>query len=517
MRATGIAVCVAGLAGGLATEYLAFDWDDPLIRLPDLAVGLTMIGAGATAATRSRGAGVLLVAAGFAWFVGTLFPVAVYWHRGPLIHLLTTYPGARLRSRGEGAVVLAGYTSAIAEPLWRQDVSSVALASVGLGLAVASHRRASGRRRRDRLIALEVAAALSGAILVGAVVRLLVTPRDAVSVLLLGYEVVLIVATVSLVVGLRPPAVTRVADLVVELGEGRSDMLREAFADALRDPTVQFGYWEPARSAFVDSCGAVVAAPVAGDGRAMTTIERDGRPLAALVHDAAVLTDPSLAQAVAATARLTAAHADLEAVVRGRIDEVAASARRVQIATDEERSRLEQRLAAGPEASLREVLRTLNALPTPQGHQQRAIAQLDRTVSELHDIARGLHPRELDGGLASALTEMAARSPVPVRLAVYPNRLAWEIEAATYYLCAEALANATKHAGATVISIEVTTDAGIVAITVTDDGIGGANPAAGTGLAGLTDRVAALGGRLKVTSPPDGGTRLAAEIPVESG
>ena len=113
VRGGWIAVCLAGLAGGLVVEYVAFGWDRPLLWLPDLAVGVTLIGAGAAAARRSRGAGVLLAAAGFAWFAGTLAPVAVYWHRGPLVHLLTTFPGHRPPSRTAWVVVFGGYASAL--------------------------------------------------------------------------------------------------------------------------------------------------------------------------------------------------------------------------------------------------------------------------------------------------------------------------------------------------------------------------------------------------------------------
>jgi hypothetical protein len=513
-----ITVCVAGLASGLVVEYLALGWGSPLRWLPDLAVGMTLIGAGAAAARRSTGVGVLLAAAGFAWFAGTLSPVAVYWHRGPLVQLLATYPGARPASRTAWMVVLGGYASALSAPLWSHDGSGVALALIGVGLAAVSYVRSTGRRRHDRRIALQVVAALAFVIVAGAAARQMVPAATVASALLLMYDAVLIGAAVRLVIGLHPPAAARVADLVVELGEDRSDVLRDALAGALRDPTVRFGYWDPAGLAFVDGSGTVVAEPIPGDGRAMTTIERDGQPLAALVHDAAVLTDPSLTQAVAATAQLTAAHAALEADVRQRVAEVAASARRVQISADEERGRLERRLAAGPETSLRDVLCTLHTVPAvPGGHLERAAVQLDRTLIELADIAGGLHPRELDRGLAAALSAMAERSPVPVLLVVDAPRFPPEIETAVYYVCAEALANVAKHARASAISVEITFDGPALVATVADDGIGGVDPAAGTGLTGLMDRVAALGGLLRVGPAASGGTLVTAEIPVIAG
>ena len=126
-----------------------------------------------------------------------------------------------------------------------------------------SYLRASGRRRHDRRIALEVVAVLAGSVVVGAVARVVVPAPDAAAALLLTYEALLIGAAIRLAVGLRPAAEAPVADLVVELGEGPSEVLPEAFARALRDPTVRFGYWGPARSAYLDGSGAVVAEPVA--------------------------------------------------------------------------------------------------------------------------------------------------------------------------------------------------------------------------------------------------------------
>ena len=169
MRASRITLCAVGFAVGLVAEWVAFGWDQPLLWLPDLAVGMAFILAGATADSRHRGAGLLLAATGFAWFAGTLVPLAIYWHRGPLIHLLVTYSGARPASRTGQVVVLVGYVSAVVPPLWRFDVPGVVLALTGLGLAVASERLATGRRKRDRRIALQVVAGTVGVLVIGCV------------------------------------------------------------------------------------------------------------------------------------------------------------------------------------------------------------------------------------------------------------------------------------------------------------------------------------------------------------
>lgn len=175
-------------------------------------------------------------------------------------------------------MVAAGYAAALLAPLWRNDLAAVVLALGGLVLAGVSYRKATGRRRHDRRVVLEVAAGLAAVLVLGVLLRTAV-PAAAVAVaLLLAYEAALILAAVRLVVGLAPPVPGTVADLVAELGEGRAGVLRDAFAEALRDPTVRFGYWDQGRSCFVDAAGSPIDPPVPGGVRAMTTIDRDGRP-----------------------------------------------------------------------------------------------------------------------------------------------------------------------------------------------------------------------------------------------
>jgi signal transduction histidine kinase len=145
--------------------------------------------------------------------------------------------------------------------------------------------------------------------------------------------------------------------------------------------------------------------------------------------------------------------------------------------------------------------------------------ELARALAELRELARGLHPNVLtDRGLGPALESLVLRSPFPVDVEVPDDRLAPAIEAAAYYVAAEALANVAKYAHAASACVRIVEDdeRGEIVVEVTDDGIGGADPSRGSGLKGLEDRVAALDGALEVESPPGGGTRIRATIPTAS-
>jgi signal transduction histidine kinase len=146
----------------------------------------------------------------------------------------------------------------------------------------------------------------------------------------------------------------------------------------------------------------------------------------------------------------------------------------------------------------------------------RTAQGLTEVVEELREISRGLHPAILEkGGLGPALRALARRAGVPVELGVrVPGRLPERAEVAAYYVVSEALANAAKHARASVVRVDADVADGTLRLLVADDGAGGADPSRGSGLIGLSDRVAAVGGRIEITSPPGGGTSLLVTIPV---
>ena len=262
----------------------------------------------------------------------------------------------------------------------------------------------------------------------------------------------------------------------------------------------------------MDEAGRPVELPSAGAGRAVTPIEQDGQPVAALVHDASVLGDPRLVADVAAAARLAVANVRLQAQVRSRVAEVAASRRRIVQAADTQRRGLERRLRRGAEQRLGRVAELIAGSGPPLAE---VAVGLEAARAELREFARGVHPAALvEGGLAAAVTELAKRSPVPVEVRAPSERLPAAVEAAAYFVCSEALANIAKYAQASHASVRLETGEDVLVVEVTDDGAGGADPAGGSGLHGLADRVEALGGRLRLDSPPGHGTRITAQLPL---
>ena len=199
---------------------------------------------------------------------------------------------------------------------------------------------------------------------------------------------------------------------------------------------------------------------------------------------------------------------------------------RIVEAADGERRRLERNLHDGEQQRLVSLSLTLRLARArvkeePEAADQlldAAADELSQALAELRELARGIHPAILtDRGLAPAIDALVARTPLPVEVHDgLEGRLPGPVEAAAYYVVSEALANASKYAAASAVSVTIRRVDGRAIVEVRDDGAGGADPAAGTGLRGLRDRVEALDGRLTVTSPPGEGTTVVAELPCAS-
>jgi signal transduction histidine kinase len=512
-KASGALACLAALAVGLVAESVAFDWQDGRDWIPDLAAGLAVTGCG-LAAWLVRGeapAGALLVATGGAWFAGSVEASLLYLHRGPLIHLLVTYPSWRPRGRVATLAVVTGYASALSTDVWASDEIAVAL-SLALVLVLAfAHRETPGRRRRERLPSLQAGGLFALVLAAGALARQLGSDSGVNDAVLLVYQLTVVAAAVRLTHPLFSGVSSLVTDLVVELGDAEAGTVRDRLARTLGDPALEVGYWSPSSGGYTDERGRLLALPREPEERSATFVRRDGLPFAVLVHGPDVLADPALAEAVAAATRLTASHAVLRAEVLAQAIELAASGRRLLLAGDEERRRLEARLHEGIERRLDGLARELDGLDGAEG----ARAHLAAGLEDLRVLAGGLHPRALvDKGLAAALADVATRCPVPVDLDVIDHELPEELAAAVYFVCAEALTNVAKYAAAERVRVAVSASAATLTVAVADDGVGGADADRGSGLQGLRDRVAALGGDLIVDSPPGMGTRLAARIPL---
>src|SRR5215469_67632 len=510
MRRLRYALWPAGLAFGLAAEWIG----RPQLIAFDAATGFALLFLGLVAWSRRPGsrAGAIMSAAGFAWFLGTLWPPAIFWHRGPLAQLLISYPGGRLSSRLEQVGTGVAYGYAAVAVVAGNPYMAVAFALALVAVSAYRYVAGTGPERRARLAPLTAAVALGLVLVADSIARLVGLGADL--VVLFAYDLTVCLIAIGLAADLLWGrwAQGALTGLVVNLGEpAAGGVLRDRLARALGDPTLVVGYWLPSQRRYVDEAGRPVQLPAAGVGRAVTPVDENGQRVAVLVHDRAVLDDPALLSAVGTAARLAVANARLQAEVSARVDEVEASRRRIVAASDEQRSRLERELRDGAERRLAHVAELL-----PDGGEPLAgiRAGLEAARAELREFARGMHPATLtECGLGAAVRELAERSPTTVEVAVPATRFPPAVEAAAYFICAESLANVAKHAEASRVHIAITQEDGRLRVVVADDGAGRADLSRGSGLRGLCDRVGALGGSLAVDSPPGGGTRVLAELP----
>jgi len=505
--------------------------------------------------------GPLMVAAGFAIFLSTLA-----WANGALpftigqafdllpavlfLHVFLAYPTGRLQRRSERLVVGTGYVmgfglelvgmalggfgednlleltshpGAAAILLQAQLVTLSAFSLTGI-VMLRARRRSAGRPLR-RSVALMVDACPLALVMIAALFIIGAFEGP-------GFETVrritffaIGLAPAAFLVGLLSARLARsaVADLIVELRAAPSPGdLRDALARALRDPSLTLAYWLPQFRSWVDLHGRAVQPPRPEHGRAMTLIERDGRRIAALVHDRSLGDEPQLLDAVSAAAAIALENGHLHAELEARLEELKGSRGRVIEAGQRERQRLERNLHDGAQQRLVALSLELRLLERHFGEDRVAGArlrharqQISTSLDELRAVAHGLHPAVVSGhGVAVALENLAADAPVPVRLDVrLPERLPEAVEVAIYYMVSESLANIGKHAQATSATIGVGREDDEVVVEVIDDGVGGADPEQGSGLRGLADRIEALDGQLRVWTPSGGGTRVLAEIP----
>jgi signal transduction histidine kinase len=432
--------------------------------IPDLTAGIALVLFAAYSAAHSRATSVLGVVTALAWFVGTILPYAEFWHRGLLIHIMLSIPRLWPRSWLTRFAIVAGYAVSVTPYVWSRDTVGSVLALLVFAAVVASSR--SERSRTARRAVTVAGALLAAAITGGAAWRALGPQSSGVAPSFSAYCVV--VALIALCLGFAVPrrSVSQVTDVVIELGDRPQGDLRASLSAALSDPTID--------DALLD-----------------TAIERAGR--------------------------LTKVNDDLNREIAAQLGEVELSRRRILLAADEERHAIRLRLQDAVSAPLAELGSRSGLRPAESGDASPLVGVqmlVRRALDQIDEIGRGLHPRELDTGITAALESLARPGPVRVDVRTEVARLAPEIEAAIYYATAEAVTNSLRHASATGVSVTIVQGSEHVITTIRDDGSGRADPARGTGIRGLVDRIEALGGSVRLTSRIGRGTSIRIILPV---
>ena len=554
--ALGVAAAAAELGVLLPLLTRAVDAVEVILRL----VGGSFAACGLIAWRRRPDSrvGLLMTATGFAFLVPALFRD----HDGPFaqtmaswfsdlwtlffVPLLLTYrTGGRLRTRADrlllGAVAVEVVVLA---PLWlvfAEEPATLLLAipdsrvakaldtvqralylviAVGTAAVVATRWWAASRPGR-RVMLPSVAGTVCLLLYAAVLTTDLVVGGPRATVLLWAAACSIALVPLAFLAGLLRSRLARggLADLFVGMRTMQPAQLQDALARVLHDPA--FAIVVPGHDGtHVDAQGRPVTRPAAD--RAVTVVERDGTPVATLVYDRSLDDDPELVEAVGGVATIALENRLLHAQAQARLAELQASRERLVTAADAERRRIERDLHDGAQQRLVTLALQLSLIRRrirdDPGNAEQLVAgasdELARSLAELRELARGIHPAALEQGLEHALEALVLRSPVPALLTVEPGpRLPRQVEFAAYFVVSEALTNVAKYAHASAVTVRVLrTDAAAV-VEIADDGVGGADPAGGSGLRGLADRVEASGGRLRVSGPVDGGTVVTAELP----
>ena len=683
---TAWSVALAAAAASLALVLSSGHEDDPAARAALIVgLGLVFVGCGLVAIVRrpDNRLGVLMAIVGFFWFlsslaeannatiysIGTALSLLMY---GAFAHLILSFPNGRLETTRDRAIVVLAYLDVtVVQWAWmltRDHIGnsnkpcpncpdnvfvvthehwlSSALLSLqrGIGLAllwaafsVLYRRLRNATPAARRSLAPVVVTSSVTLVLIAAM--LITAWIDEGATHAINWFVLLSFGTVPLgfLVGLLRTRLQRsgILRMIVESADELS--LRDAeqgLREALGDPTIRLGYWLDEIHGYVNVRGKPFVIPEDTPTRVTTKIDYADKPIAALLHDRALLDDSDMLEEVVGVirmglekdrgeralrateirnralldaipdlmfrvsidgryvdyrapsewdlldkevigktvwqrlpedlaerimaagrsaveerrvqafeyhldfgddmrhfeARLAASGEDeFVLIVRNITDrkvqehELQASRARIVAAGDAERRRLERNLHDGAQQRLVSLSLSLRLAQTqlqknPEIAEQlldSAREELAQALEELRELARGIHPAILtDRGLDAALEALASRAPLPVEIERDEAQLPQQVEAAAYYVVSEALANVAKYAQASSVRVTVAQLNGSARVEVSDDGVGGADPAQGSGLRGLADRVAALNGTLEVESPPGRGTRIRAEIPL---
>ncbi|ONI80654.1 hypothetical protein ALI22I_46190 [Saccharothrix sp. ALI-22-I] len=479
--------------------------------------------------------GLLFVLVGVGWLLNytvddTSFLVMLAAQGWPSVlgHALVAFPTGRLRTVPRRLVVGAGYVETIvlnvahdcpckpwAGPVIEAETAMTAVVGISmLGLQLHRWRVSSMAQRRTLTLML-------GAMAVGVVTFAAWEPAAEA-----GLDLPLVVLMLALsgvpfayLAGLLRRRMDRgaLADLVVRLsGDSRRAGVQEALAATLHDPGLRVAYWVAEQEQYVDVDGR----PVALDA-VHTRVDRGSTPVAVLLHDPAL--DLELVDAACAAVGLALENERLTAELRAKVRQLAESRTKVLWAAEDERRRLERNLHDGVQQRLLSVVMTLGLAETVPSERGRALAAEAKqavlaTIDDVRAVCHGIHPPVLtERGLHGAVRELTALAEPRVDLTLdLPETVPPLVETTAYYVVAEALANVTKHAEASRTKVVITGGGGRLVVRVDDDGRGGADPELGSGLRGLSERVEANGGTMRVVSGPGEGTSVRVVLPCGS-
>jgi signal transduction histidine kinase len=544
----------------------------------DTLFGLTFALAGFVAWERRPDVpyGPLLLTASFLWFVGTYAPTGWMpfswlgfsferYYDVILAVIVLTFPGITLRAGSRLALgLLAGGfavrtasrlfvgCSCVENPiaLIQSDDLFEALQAITSGLIAVSAVSIAGLALYRLIGSAPAARAVFWPVAIGGMVAALVAAWDASDLIVFiqtGHDIVQLpepwdevvawslTAAVAMVpigylVGVLRLRARRgpLASLAIQLDQrpGPTD-LESALREALGDRSAQLFIWETDHERWLDAGRQPVPPPVETQEQLLTTLQREGSPVAAILHDRALLEDPGLIAATTALLRLALDNERLAAEVREKLEQVKSSRARLVETAEAERRRIERDLHDGAQQRLIAVALSLQEARAQAARTSPSAAFLSRledtadelmaAIDELRELARGIHPVVLtEDGLALAVSGLARRAIVPVELDLaIEGRLPATVESTAYFVVAEALTNIARHARATNAFIRMERHNDHLEIDISDDGIGGADISRGSGLRGLADRLDAISGILTIDRSPQGGTQVKARIPCE--
>lgn len=534
------------------------------------AMGLVYVVAGVVAWWRrpSNRLGTIMVVGGLSMFISTLeaFSEPVLVAIGIVLqtvilalaaHLLLAFPSGRLRSRvAVLTVVLAYFVSLVLQiPLYLFDpqASPGGMLSVGNhpGLLLAGKwlqrgmgiiavaivvvilwdrlRRASPHQQRvlGPLYLYGIVSVLAIPLIpqvIAPLAGLSLAVRGGLQVAVL-MGIPLVFASVLLVGGfVRTGEIQELGAWLSAMGPTRPSM-QVALGRALGDDSLELGYFVADRGNYVDAEGKALELPDPGSGRRHVEISLGDRCIGSVIYDSVLIADPALVEAAGRVVAVAMDHERLTAELLASREQLQDSRARLVEASDRERRRIAQDLHDGLQMKLVLLAMEAQRLGSQPGASEAVAAaattlrsRIDGAAAELRQLVHDVMPAPLiDGGLGAATQDLVDRLPLPARLSLGVNgSLSGPVSSAAYFVVAEALANAVKHAEATTLAVHLAEGNGVLRVEVSDDGIGGVAPDGGIGLRSLADRVDVLGGRLSIHSPAGEGTRVLVELPCGS-